>query len=328
MTNNSTALNRKAPLALIALGALFGAAFLFMKVLVDEIAPVEIAAGRLALGALVVFAIVFARRRPVRLNPASVSRISLLALLDSVIPFTLVAWAETRIDSGVASVLVSTMPLFTVVIATTALPDESLAPVRMLGIPLGFLGVVTLTGGGVLDITSSSAAGQLAVVGAAACYGAAAVYARVLLKTEDALNLTATKLAAGAVMAALLVAVTQGTPAYGNLSIEGALSLAALGILSTALAFTLYFWLVGAAGSVYASLVTYVVPVFGLLLGWAVLGEEIGPGTALGAVLITGGVAAVMYGPAAQEWLTQAAAQLRGPALADAPALIDKEEYA
>jgi drug/metabolite transporter (DMT)-like permease len=187
---------------------------------------------------------------------------------------------------------------------------------------------VTLTGGDVLNVTSSSAAGQLAVVGAAACYGAAAVYAKVLLRTEDALSLTGTKLAAGAVMAAVLVAITQGTPAYAGLSIEGTLALVALGVLSTALAFALYFWLVSTAGSVYASLVTYIVPVFGLLLGWAVLGEHISSSTAFGAVFITAGVAAVMYGSAAQAWLTQLVSQPRGPALAGAPVLIDKEEYA
>jgi drug/metabolite transporter (DMT)-like permease len=200
----------------------------------------------------------------------------------------------------------------------------------LLGIPLGFLGVVALTGGDVLNVTSGSTVGQLAVIGAAASYGAAAVYAKVLLRTEDALSLTGTKLAAGAVMAAFLVAVTEGVPAYAGLSVEGALSLVALGVLSTALAFTLYFWLVGAAGSVYASLVTYVVPVFGLLLGWAVLGEEIGPSTALGAVLIAAGVAAVMYGPALTSRREEPATQTISPQphAKEPQLLIAKEEYA
>jgi drug/metabolite transporter (DMT)-like permease len=257
-----------------------------------------------------------------------IGKIALLALLDSVIPFTLIAWAETRMDSGVASVIVSTMPLFTIVIATIALPDEQLAPVRLLGIPLGFLGVVTLSGGNVLDVTSGDAVGQLAVVAAAACYGAASVYAKTLLRTQDALSLTAMKLAAGAVIAAAATGITQGVPAYGALSVEGVLALLALGVLSTALAFTLYFWVVRAAGSVYASLVTYIVPVFGLLLGWAVLGEEVGIHTAFGAVLITAGVGAVMYGSTAQAWLAQMVSQVRGPSLPEAPMLIEKEKYA
>jgi drug/metabolite transporter (DMT)-like permease len=328
MTTNAGSLNAKALVVLVVLGGLFGSAFLYMKVLVDEIAPIEIVAGRLSLGALVVFAIIAVRGKALSFTPATVATVSLLALLDSVIPFTLIAWSETKIDSGVASVLVSTMPMFTVVIASIAFPDERLAPVRLLGIPLGFLGVVTLTGGDVLDITSENAVGQLAVIAAAGCYGVASVYAKTLLKTHDALSLTGTKLAAGAVMAAVATAITQGVPAYGALSVEGVLALLALGLLSTALAFLLYFWLVRTAGSVYASLVTYIVPVFGLLLGWAVLGEAIGLSTAFGAVLITAGVGAVMYGSAAQSWLTQRLSQLRGPSLSEAPALIEKEKYA
>ncbi len=139
MKGNAATMKTTAPVVLVVLGGLFGAAFLFMKVLVDEIAPVEIVAGRLALGALVVFAIMAARGKTLRFDPATVAKVSLLALLDSVIPFTLIAWAETRIDSGIASVLVSTMPVFTVLAATAVLPDERLAPARLLGIPLGFL---------------------------------------------------------------------------------------------------------------------------------------------------------------------------------------------
>jgi drug/metabolite transporter (DMT)-like permease len=326
MTDNAAALNTKALVVLVVLGGLFGSAFLHMKVLVDEIAPVEIVAGRLSLGALVVFTIIAVRGKALNFNPASLGKISLLAVLDSVIPFTLIAWSETKIDSGVASVLVSTMPVFTVVLATLALPEERLAPVRLLGIPLGFLGVVALTGGNVLDVTSGSAVGQLAVVAAAACYGAASVYTKMLLRTQDALSLTATKLAAGAVIAAAGTGITQGVPSYGALSVEGAFALLALGVLSTALAFILYLWLVGAAGSVYASLVTYVVPVFGLLLGWAVLGEQIGMNTALGAALIALGVAGVMYGPKLASRLGSLRTSV--PAAPRPESLSAKEEYA
>jgi drug/metabolite transporter (DMT)-like permease len=328
MNGNAADQKTKAMVVLVVLGALFGSAFLYMKVLVDEIAPIEIVAGRLSLGALVLFVIMAVRGKTVSFDPATFAKISLLALLDSVIPFTLIAWAETRIDSGVASVIVSTMPVFTIVIATIALPDERLAPVRLLGIPLGFLGVVTLSGGNVLDVTSGDAVGQLAVVAAAACYGAASVYAKMLLRTQDALSLTAMKLAAGAVIAAAGTGITQGVPAYADLSAEGALALLALGVFSTALAFTLYFWVVRSAGSVYASLVTYIVPVFGLLLGWAVLGEEIGVNTAFGAVLITAGVGAVMYGSVAQAWLAEWLSRVRGPALSETPLLIEREKYA
>ena len=93
--------NTKTLAILIGLGGLFGGAFFYMKVLVEEIAPMEIVAGRLVIGSPVVFAIMAARGIGFRLNPAMLAKISLLALLDTVIPYTLIAWAEVRIDSGV-----------------------------------------------------------------------------------------------------------------------------------------------------------------------------------------------------------------------------------
>jgi drug/metabolite transporter (DMT)-like permease len=328
MTHDTAGLNTKALVVLVVLGGLFGSAFLYMKVLVEEIAPIEIVAGRLTLGAVVVFAAIALRGKGLNLDRAAFGKISLLALLDSVIPFTLIAWSETKIDSGVASVLVSTMPIFTVILAAVALPDERLAPARLIGVPLGFLGVITLTGGDVLNVTSENAIGQLAVIAAAACYGVAAIFARSLLKTHDALSLTGTKLGAGAVMTAVAAAITQGAPAYDALSAEGVLALLALGVLSSALAFLLYFWLLRTAGTIYASLVTYVVPVFGLLLGWAVLDEEIGLNTAFGAALIIAGVGVVMYGSVAQAWLMQHLSLAKGPAQTETPVLIEKERYA
>ena len=312
--------------ALVILGWTFGAAFLFMKVIVDEISPSELVAGRMFLGAATVGLVLTVLRRAPRVSPAIVGRTSLLALMDSVLPFTLVAWAETRIDSGVAAVLISTMPLFTILIASTVLPDERLAPVRMLGIGIGFLGVVALTNGDILRLEDGNALGMLAVIGAAACYAVAAVYAKLLLRSEDVLSLTGLKLALGAVLAFGITFTLHGVPDYGVLSLEGGSALVALGVVSTGITFMLYFWLVANAGSVYASLVTYVVPVAGLTLGWAVLGEQIGMNTALGTAFIALGVAGVMYGPKLASRLGSLRTSV--PAAPRPESLSAKEEYA
>jgi drug/metabolite transporter (DMT)-like permease len=295
---NAGTVNAKALFGLLLLAGFFGPAFLLMKVLNDEISPLEIVAGRLTIAAVAVLAITLAAGKRLRFDVPTLARVTPLALMDSVLPFTLVAWAETRIDSGVAGVLISTMPIFTVMFAAAALPEERRAPARFLGIPLGFLGVVALSGGDVLDVTSGNAVGQLAVVGAGASYGVSAVYARFLLRKDDALTLTGPKLVSGAVMAAAAAVAVGGAPGYGALSGQGWLALATLGVVCTALAFITYLWLVGATGSVFASLVTYVIPIIALVLGWAVLGEGIGANTAAGAALIAAGVAGVMYGPA------------------------------
>jgi drug/metabolite transporter (DMT)-like permease len=132
------------------------------------------------------------------------------------------------------------------------------------------------------------------------------------------LELTGLKLVVGAGLAFALTFTIDGTPEYGSLSAEAALALVALGVLSTGVAFTIFIWFVQSAGSVNASLVTYIVPVSGLLLGWLVLGEDVGINTALGAALIAGGVYGVMYHPKAS---------VQRPAR-QSKVLVPKEDYA
>jgi drug/metabolite transporter (DMT)-like permease len=139
--------------------------------------------------------------------------------------------------------------------------------------------------------------GQLAVVGAAACYGVGAVYARNLLRQQDPLALSGGQLLVGALFLLPALVAVRGAPDY-SLSAEAWLSLLALGVLGTGIAIVVYLWLVDNVGSVRSSLVTYVIPIVGLFLGWAVLDESVGVGTVLGAALIIGGVAAVLRGQA------------------------------
>jgi drug/metabolite transporter (DMT)-like permease len=146
----------KAITALLVLGGLFGAAFLFMKVIVEEISATELVLGRLALGALTIAIVMVVLRKRPQITPSSIASVTLLAVLDSIIPYTLVAWAEVKIDSGVASVLISTLPLFTVLFASVALPDERLSSRGFLGLASGFAGVVVLTGGDIVNVTSGS----------------------------------------------------------------------------------------------------------------------------------------------------------------------------
>jgi drug/metabolite transporter (DMT)-like permease len=193
----------------------------------------------------------------------------------------------------------------------------------MLGIGIGFLGVVALTNGDILRLEDGHALGMLAVIGAAACYAVAAVYAKLLLRSEDVLSLTGLKLALGAVLAFGITFTLHGVPDYGVLSLEGGSALVALGVVSTGITFMLYLWLVANAGSVYASLVTYAGG--GANLGWAVLGSR-SMNTALGAALTALGVAGVMYGPKLASRLGSLRTSV--PAAPRPESLSAKEEYA
>ena len=278
---------------LLALGCIWGSSFLFIEVLVDETGPIEIATGRLAIGAVAILGFVALRQLRMRWTPSLLVKAGALALVANILPFALIAWGQEHIESGTASVLNSTMPIFTSVFAAAYLPGERFTPSRMAGLVLGFLGVLVLTGKDVLDITDSSVLGQFAVIAAAACFGLGSVVSRTLLRSTDPISLSALQVTAGTVLSIPLLFAVSGTPDYG-LSAEAWLSLLALGAGSTGIAYVAYLWLIDVLGSVRASLVTYIIPIVGLFLGWAVLDEGIGVNTLVGSALIIGGVAIVM----------------------------------
>jgi drug/metabolite transporter (DMT)-like permease len=288
----------RATLLLIALGAVWGASFLFIKVLLEEISPAEIVMGRLLLGTAAVLPIVIYQRRSLRRSPAVMGKLAIMALGANILPFILIAWAEEHIDSGLTAVLNSTMPLFTALFAAAVLAEERFTSGRLIGLLAGFAGVVILVGGDLFELHESSVQGQLAVIGAAACYGATAVYARLLLRSEDPVSLSALQLVIGTFLALPLMFALEGQPAFASLSAKGWLALLPLGVIATGIAYVLYIWLVDNIGAVRASLVTYVIPVVGLLLGWAVLDEALDISTLAGGVLIAGGIAAVLRGDA------------------------------
>ena len=282
---------------LLTLGAVWGASFLFIKVLVDEIAPTEVATGRMffGVGAVLLVAAGSGRAR-FRISCALLPKVITLAVLNAAIPFTLIPLAEQRIDSGEASVLVSSLPLFTALFAALMFVEDRLTPGRVVGLAVGFAGVIVVAGSESLAIGSASTLGAIAMAGAAASYGAAAVYMRVLLRSEDPVNLTGLHLVVGMMLMLPLTFAVEGVPDY-TLSTEGWLALIGLGAVGTGLAYLAFFWLVENIGSVRSSLVAYVIPVVGLLLGWAVLGEDLGVNVAIGVVLIFLGASTVMRRP-------------------------------
>jgi drug/metabolite transporter (DMT)-like permease len=216
--------------------------------------------------------------------------------LDGVIPYVLISWAAQTVDAGLAAVLVATMPLFTAVIATATMKDERLSASAVVGIGVSVLGVAVLAGPGALEVGDSSALGMLAIVAAAASYGAGTVYARFLLRNGDPVSITGMKLVLATLFLAPVTFAQGGAAAFASLSPQGWVSLAILGVAATGLGRVLYLWVIRSAGSVRASLVTYITPVVGVFLGWGVFGESIGPNIIGGGALVAAGVASVMYG--------------------------------
>lgn len=286
----------RAPVLLLALGCTWGASFLFIKVIVEDVSPVELVAGRLFFGAVAVLGFIVATKHEFRWTPGIPPKMALQAVGSNIMPFWLISWGEQHINSGTASVLNSTVPIFTAVFAAAFLVEERFTSGRLIGLLLGFAGIIVLTGDDALHITDANVLGQLAVVAAAACYGASAVYSRTLLRDNDPVTLSALQLAMGTLICVPLVIGLEGAPAYGSMGLDAWGSLLGLGLAGTGIAYIAYLWLIEHTGSVRASLVTYIVPVIALFLGWAVLDESLGLNVIAGAALIVFGVATVMRG--------------------------------
>ncbi|MBI3159624.1 MAG: EamA family transporter [Chloroflexi bacterium] len=280
-------------LAFAGLSLAWGSSFLWIKIAVAEVGPFMLVALRLLIG-LAGLAVVVAVRRPEwPRNPALWRSLAMLGLINVAVPFTLISWGEIHIDSAIAAVLNSTVPLFTAVMAHFTLADDRLSWRRAAGLALGFLGVLMLVfrdvDGEPLQV---SLLGQGAVLLAALFYGYSAVFARrntlgappmlqalVQVATADALIWIATPLA-------------EGPLALPRLFNTWA-ALVWLGLIGSCLAYLLYFYLVHAVGPSRMAMVAYVFPLVGVTLGVVFLGERLDLPLALGAALVLASVAVV-----------------------------------
>lgn len=277
-------------LQLVLLGTIWGSSYLFIKVAVAGVPPLSLVEVRLFLGAAVLFLVRRWARQP---WPARAvwPHLLVMAVAGNVVPFLLIAWSEQHIDSGLASVLNATTPFFTVAFAVAVFRAERLSWNKAAGVVLGFLGVAVLSGADLAAWRSASARAQVAVLASSACYGLGFAYARRFLRGAPL------ALAAGQIgLAAGLLALP--TLASGELlalrpTAGALLALAVLGILSSGLAYVLYYRLIESAGAVVASLATYLMPPVGVTLGWLVLGEPVGWRLLAGVALVLAGMAVV-----------------------------------
>ena len=279
-----------------ALAIIFGSNFMAVKVAAEEASPLQIVTMRLIIGAIAVAMIVRLRGVSMRWDAPIAARMSVIAVTGTILPFLLITWASTRIDSGLSSVLNASMPLFTALFAFIA-ADEDVTAQRAAGLLIGFAGVAAMTGYAAFDVSGNALAGQLAVVAAAASFAASAVYARGLLRTHDGIALAGGQLALAAVISSVAFALAGGRP-DASLSADTWAAIAFAGLASGGIGYAMYIWLIGQIGSVNASTITYLIPIVALTLGWLVLGESISLNTIAGMVLIVAGIAVVMRSPA------------------------------
>jgi drug/metabolite transporter (DMT)-like permease len=278
--------------ALLALlSIVWGGSFLFVGVAVRELPPLTIVALRVVTAAsallltLRLMGVDLPRTRQVWAAFLGMS------ILNNVIPFTLIVWGQSHIASGLASILNATTPLFTVIVAHYLTDDERLTGQRFAGVIVGFAGVAVMIGAAAFASLDASILAQLAVLGAALSYGFSGVFGR-RFKTMGIPPL-ATAAGQVTVSSAILLpaALIVDRPWTLAMPSTGAIvSLAALGLVSTAFAYLIFFRLLARAGATNVGLVTFLIPVSAILLGVLVLGETLAVRHMAGMALIGAGL--------------------------------------
>ncbi|WP_439567702.1 DMT family transporter [Sphingopyxis sp.] len=279
---------------LVVLSILWGGSFFFLEIALDEVPPFTLVFARLGLSALLMLAFMAFARRAMPRRPGLWPALFLLAFLNTALPFSLFAYAQTEITSGHASILNATTPLWGVIVAHLFTPDEKATPGKLAGVAAGIAGVSVMIGGGAISGLGASLPAQLACLGATFCYALAGVYGRRFRAWGAGPFEVATgQLIAGATLI-LPVALLIDRP--WQLALPGTTTLLAIGglaLFSTTVAYFLYFSLIARAGATNALLVTLLIPVTAILLGTLLLGEVLLPRHWVGMALIAAGFVAI-----------------------------------
>lgn len=278
-------------LLLACLATLWGASFTFIKLGVETIPPVTFIAARTVIAGGLLLCILKARGIQLPRDRATWRSLAIQACLNSVLPFTLIAWAETRIDAGLATILNSTTPIFAFLITWAITRHEAVTARKLFGTVMGIAGVCLIMGVGALTGLGNDLWGQLAMLVASLSYGAAAIYGHHFKHLDSMVPAAGSMLCGAVILVPLSLLVDQ--PWTLEPSSTSLLALVALSVFSTALAFVIYFRLVRTLGSVGVTSQAYLRIPIGVGIGVAFLGESLAGSAWLGLVFVVVGVAAM-----------------------------------
>jgi drug/metabolite transporter (DMT)-like permease len=275
----------------LLLALVWGASFLFIKEALKGLPPVDVALARVACGAAVLLALLAVSGDRLPRGRSTWGHLAVVAFLSNTIPFTLIAYGETHVSSVLAGIWNATTPLWTLAVATLALPDERPTRGRVAGMLVGFAGVVVVLGPW-QGLGGSALTGQIMCAGAALCYGIGFPYMRRFLAGREASGaaLSAGQLTCATVQLGVATAFVGGSPHGVTPKVVAAIL--ALGVLGTGLAYVLNFAIIRAAGATVASTVTYLIPLVSTVLGLVVLGEQVRWNEPVGAAIVLASMAA------------------------------------
>jgi len=273
----------RTPVELTLLGAVWGGSFLFMRVAAADFGPFALVEVRLALGALILMPFLWQARA--RFTPAVWLRVAGIAAINSVLPFVLFAWGAERAPAGIGAITNAMTVMFAALVAFLFY-GERIGPWRWIGLVAGFIGVTILASGHIAGASVGAAA--LAGTAAALCYGLGINFVRHYLSGFPAAAIAAANLGAGALL--LLPFALYSWPQH-PIPVTSWLSAVLLGVLCTGIAFVFYYRLIARIGAPRTATVTYLIPLFGVIWAWLLLGERVTLSMVLAGALILAGVA-------------------------------------
>jgi len=275
----------------VLLALIWGWSFLLIKVALGGMTPATVAFARIALGTVVMLAVLKATGASLPRDLRSWRHFAVMGLAYSAVPFTLLAWGEQHITSALTAVVNATTGLFTAVAAAIGL-GERLRPPQVAGLVIGFGGVAVASGTGTSDFVSSSGAGIAAALAASACYGFSFVYAQRHLTTVPPLVAACGQLVTGAVLSAPLAVATSVDDGFSPTPRQLA-AVALLGAVGTGIAYVVNYRSIADVGSTRASLVTYLVPIVAVTVGVVFLHERFHVRLVVGGALTIAGMAMI-----------------------------------
>jgi len=287
-------MNLREWLMLFTLAAIWGASFFLIAVAVQELPPLTIVLLRLGFAAATLWLMVFLQGTTVPRSAEVWVAFLVMGLLNNALPFVLIVWGQTHIESGLAAILNATTPLATVLVAGCLLVDERFSAAKIIGVTLGFVGVLIMLLSSLDAGLNARLLGQLAVLAAATSYAFAAAWGRRFRRLGISPLMTATGQVTCSTLLLLPFALLLERPFLSAMpSPTTWLAIIALAVVCTAFAYILYFRILSTAGAINLALVTLLVPVTAVLLGTFVLGESLRSNHAIGMLLIAAGLAVI-----------------------------------